>query len=141
VIEKLTHLTYGMEPSTTYASILNASPEQLSQVPDIDTIRELGPKAFAISAPRYQPFTVKALVLADRGIDFSDIAGNSEILLSVLAPDSWYANSLDETMLFSTPMLTDPGLKRVVIVCHVHALSNVLRGLATDEKLEHIYDY
>jgi hypothetical protein len=44
-------------------------------------------------------------------------------------------------VLFSTPILTDPRLNRVVIVCHVRSLSNVLRGLGADEKLEHIYDY
>ncbi len=141
VIEKLTHLTYGIEPSSTYASILNASPDRLSQVPDIEIVRQLGPTAFAISAPRYQPFTVEALALAGRGIDFSDIAGNSEILLSALAPNSWHPNSVDETVLFSTPALTDTGLNRVVIVCHVRSLSNILRGFTADEKLEHIYDY
>jgi hypothetical protein len=141
VIEKLTHLTYGIEPSTTYASILHATPGELAQVPDISIVRQLGPIAFAISGPRYQPFTMKAVELASRGIDFNDIAGNSQILLSVLVPNARQQNTTDETVLFSTPILTDPRLNRAVIVCHVRSLSNVLRGLGADEKLEHIYDY
>ncbi len=141
VIEKLTRLTYGTEPSLTYASVLHATQEQLAEVPEINTVSQLGQTAFIIKTPRYQAFTGQASALAIRGIDFSDIAGNSRILISVLVPSSWHSTNVDEKVLFATPILTEPNWRRVVIVCDVRSLSNVLRALAIDEKLEHIYDY
>jgi hypothetical protein len=71
-----------------------------------------------------------------------EIAGNSQIILSVLAPRSWHYDHSNAQQLFSTQVLTHPELKRFVIGCDVTSLHAVLNTLhAGGVALEHLYDY
>jgi len=92
-------------------------------------------KLFALSIveiPRYQEFTAVASMLAQHGVRFVEMAGNSEITLSVLAPQSWHYDGSVARQLFSMPVLTRPGRQRVVLTCGVPSLDQSLRALHSD---------
>jgi len=142
LIERMTHLTYGSEPSETYAWIGNANQAILDRTQRVRLTRQVGPKAFIVNIPRYQEFTGTAAALAEQGVQFVEIAGNSQILVSVLAPQSWHYNGPDAQHLFSAPILTDPKMQRIILLCDVPALSPVLNELRSGGvTVEHIYDY
>jgi hypothetical protein len=139
LIEKATHLTYGHEPSDTYTWVDNVDDAVLTQV---RVVKSVGPRAYVVDIPRYQEFTTVASMLAQRGVRFVEIAGNSEITLSVLAPESWTYHGSDAQRLFSMPVLTHSGSQRVVLGCRVSELGQVLGALPTSGAVvEHIYDY
>ena len=142
LIEKLTHVTYGYEPAETYAWIDNASESVLEQLPRVQRVKQIGPREFIVRIARYQEFTTVALGLAQRDVHFVELAGNSQIALSVLASPSWHYDQSDANQLFSTPLLTTPDLERNVLVCRVTSLHAVLNALEGNQvRVEHIYDY
>ncbi len=142
LIEEITHLSYGYEPSDTYVWVENANETILGQLPRVRKIKQVGPQAFVVDLPRYQEFTTVASALAERDVHFVEIAGNSQILISVLGPQSWHYDRADAQQLFSTPVLTRPELKRVVMGCDVTSLHAVLNTLRSEQiTLEHVYDY
>ncbi len=142
LIEKATRVTYGEEPTETYAWIDNANEMLLQQLPRVKKVKQVGPLALIVDIPRYQEFTAVAAALAERGVHFAEIAGNSQIIISVLAPQSWHYGHSDAQQLFSTPVPTHPELKRVVIRCEVTSLHAVLNTLRADGvSVEHVYDY
>jgi hypothetical protein len=139
LIEKATHLTYGHEPSETYAWVDQVDDAVLTQ---LRMVKSVGPRAYVVDIPRYQEFTPVASMLAQRGVRFVEIAGNSQITLSVLAPESWSYDGSDAQRLFSMPVLTHSKSQRVVLGCRVSALDQLLRVLPTRAAVvEHIYDY
>lgn len=142
LIEKATHVVYGYEPTETYAWTDNTNEMLFQQLPRLKKIRQVGPDAFIVDIPRYQEFTSVAAALSEKGGRFVEIAGNSQITLSALAPESWHYGHSDARELFSTPVLTSPGMKRVVIGCDAPALAAVLNDLKKDGvTIEHVYDY
>lgn len=142
LIEKATHLSYGHEPADTYAWIDNADESIFRQLPRVKKVKQVGPKAFVVDIPRYQEFTSIASELSRRNVTFVEIAGNSQITLSVLAPPAWRYDGPDARVLFSTPNLTHPEQARFVVGCDVPFLSSVLNTLAREPiTIEHVYDY
>jgi len=142
LIEKATHLTYGYEPADTYAWIDTANESIFQQLPRMKNVKQAGPGAFIVDLPRYQEFTSVATALAERKARFVDMAGNSQITLSVLAPSGWKYGGPDAQVLFSSPILTNTGLTRTVLGCDVTSLNNVLNALAEEKvSIEHVYDY
>ena len=80
--------------------------------------------------------------LAERDVHFVEIAGNSQIIISVLALQSWHYDHAGAQQLFSTPILTRPELKRVIIDCEVTSLHAILNEpQAGGVTVEHVYDY
>jgi hypothetical protein len=142
LIEKLTHASYSHEPADTYAWIGNANEMLFQQVPQVKKVRQAGPQAFIVNIPRYQEFTTVASRLAQGNAYFVEIAGNSQVIVSILVPDSWHYERADAQQLFSTPILTNPELKRLVISCDVTSLHAMLNALTADGvRVEHVYDY
>jgi len=142
LIQIATHLTYGEEPADTYAWIDNAKETLLQQLPRVKVVKQAGPQAFIVDIPRYQEFTAVASELADHDIHFVEIAGNSRITVSILAPQSWRYDRPDAQQLFSAPILTRPEWKRAVLGCDVASLSAVIKTLRSEGiGVEHIYDY
>lgn len=103
--------------------------------------KTVGPRAYIVSIPRYQEFTPIASSLAQQGAHFVEIAGNSSVVLSVLVPEAWQDNSPAQ-QLFSLPVLTHPGWRRVFLRSDVSSLDQALNRLRADGLMaEHIYDY
>jgi hypothetical protein len=141
LIEKITHVTYGYEPDRTYAWIENADPSVLSQIPQLKLVKQVGPHAFVVDAPRYQPFTPVAIQLARQKTKFLEIAGNSSITLSVLTSQSAVHDSSAQP-LFAMPLLTRPGWQRFILRCDTGSLTDFLNKAGNNDFLiEHIYDY
>jgi hypothetical protein len=112
------------------------------QMPQIKLVKQVGPRAFIVDIPRYQEFTSTAQALAQRNVHFVEIAGNSQVLVSALAPGIWSYPQPDAQQLFSTTVLTRAGVKRVVLGCDVESLPSVLNILRTQGiTAEHVYDY
>ncbi|MGC1638644.1 MAG: hypothetical protein WA744_24535 [Candidatus Acidiferrales bacterium] len=137
-----THLTYGSEPASTYAWIDGGNETQLQQVPHAKTVQQAGTHTFIVEIPRYHEFTSVAAALAERDIQFVEVAGNSRIIISVLAPEAWHYGGTDAQQLFATRILTHPELQRVVLGCEVTSLSALLETLRLGRvRIEHVYDY
>ena len=141
LIEKATHLSYGYEPDQTFAWV-NADQSILQQIPGVKVVKQAGVDGFIVSVPRYQEFTTLASAMAQRGVRFVEISGNSSITFSVLGPGTWPVKALPAQKLFSMPIPTRPGLQRMVFRCDVTNLDQVLNGAAASGiAVEHLYDY
>jgi hypothetical protein len=141
-IEKGTHATYGREPDATYAWVENLDEALLPQIPHLKVMKRLGPQAYIVDIPRYQEFTAVTSMLAQHDVRFIEIGGNSQITLSVLAPQAWHYDEPVAQQLFSMPVLTRPGLQRVLLTCGVPSLDQALNALHADgTTVEHVYDY
>ena len=148
ILEKASHLTYGAESGETYAWIENAPETIFHEFPRIKVDQEktkaLGRQSFVVSIPRYQEFTDLAVKLAAKDVHFVQIAGNNEIMLTVVAPKEWSYDlpSSEGSLLFTEDFLTQPNVKRIALECPVRSLHSVLNHLASGGiKIEHIYDY
>ena len=129
-------------PLLETAVVIDSVPDDLEGT--LPKIRQLESRedSYLVTLPRYQEFTSYAIALAQLGVEFKEIAGNSgDILLSVLLKDSDQLPS-SSTILFSQTISTKPGIKRLAITTKVPLLSNLLRELNSEQiTLEHIYDY
>jgi len=94
--------------------------------------------------PRYQEFTDLAVKLASRDVDFAQIAGNDEIMLTVVAPKTWNYDlpASEATLLFTENFLTQPQVKRFALECPVRSLHSVADPSCRPRcQNRHIYDY
>jgi hypothetical protein len=143
-MQSASHLAYGAEPEETYTWIENAPETLFRDFPRIKNVKQVGPQSFVVSIPRYQEFTDRAVELATRDVHLVQVAGNDEIMITVVAPKSWTYDPLasEPSVLFTENFLTQPGVKRFALECPVRLLHSILNNL--DErsiKIEHIYDY
>lgn len=142
IMEKGTHISYGFEPDRTYVWLENVDENTVRDVAGVKVLKPVGDHALMADAPRYQAFTDAAIGLAAHGAHFVEIAGNSSITLSVLAPQSWPGEDRFAQRLFALPLLTRPGWQRVFLRCDVPLLDQALNHVRADGvTIEHIYDY
>jgi hypothetical protein len=144
ILEKASHLTYGVESDETYAWIENAPATLFQEFPRIKNVKQVGPRSFVVVIPRYQGFTDVAVKLAKRDVHFVQIAGDDEIMLTVVAPKNWSYDLpvTDGSVLFTENFLTQPDVKRIALECPVRSLHSILNSFsARGIKIEHIYDY
>jgi hypothetical protein len=119
------------------------SDETLVQEPDVSIVKPVEAEADIVMMPRYEAFTETVPRLVAEGVQFEEIAGNDEILITVIAPENWDYNLEAGEALFDMPVLSQGGLKRVAVKVPVKSLHIVLTAVADNDdlKLEHIYDY
>ena len=137
-------VAYGAESDETYTWVENAPETLFRDFPRIKNVKQVGPQSFVVSIPRYQEFTDRAVELAKRDVQFVQVAGNDEIMVTVVVPNGWTYDLPpgDGTLLFTENVLTQRGVKRVALECRVRALPSLLRHFAgAGIKIEHIYDY
>jgi hypothetical protein len=104
-------------------------------------VRSLAGGASEIETPRYRAFTEVLAGLAERGRDIVEIAGNDDVLITVLAPPGLMAGKLGK-QLFEVPVQARPGWRRVGLDVRVASLAAAIRQLRRDGmELEHVYDY
>ena len=144
ILEKGSHVTYGAESTETNAWIADTAPAIFQEFPHVKQLKNPATGSYFVAIPRYQEFTDLAIKLTQCGVRFVQIAGNDEIMLTVIAPQGW---SLDlpageATLLFTEKFLTQPGVERFALECPVRSLRPVLNEIASRGiKLEHLYDY
>ncbi|HTL82042.1 MAG TPA: hypothetical protein VL651_10075 [Bacteroidia bacterium] len=93
--------------------------------------------------PRYDKFGAAALGLAQKGLNFEEIAGNtSAILISVIVPSNANEDLGKAKIVFTQPVSSAPEKKRVVLAVPVHDLSELLLEFDRKKmKAEHVFDY
>lgn len=115
------------------AVVSGISAEVLSALPDVQVI-EAGPNGTTIEAPRYRAFTRLAEVIATAGGSFVEIAGNDDILFTMITDQP-----AAEGAIHSFPRQGNPGYRHLVLI-PVASLADTLRALPAGA-LEHIHDY
>jgi hypothetical protein len=116
--------------------------EVLAKEPRIKPIRALTPEWQLVQAPRYEALTEILQGLLDRGIGLEEIAGNHEILITVIAPETAKLDVKDTTELFSLDLDARPGFRRAGLKASIERLVDINRDLkARGAKIEHFYDY
>ena len=117
-------------------------PEVLAAEPRIKPVRALSPQWLLVQTPRYKDFTEIVLGLLDRGIPLAEIAGNREIMITVIAPKSAALDVKDATELFSLDLDARPGFRRAGLKARIDRLVDIARELkARGANIEHFYDY
>lgn len=129
-------------PLLVTAVVARPAPKADAALPDLKQLSALADGAVLVTVPRYEAFTTYSQALADQGVDFTEIAGNdSFILVSVLAPDTWKPDA-SLSQLLAQPILTRPGIQRVLLAVPVKGLAQSLRQWkAAKLQVEHVFDY
>ena len=108
-------------------------------------IRRLDPPAedaTLLAIPRYEPFTAGVSALAREGVEFVEISGNREILMTVIAPGSWQAPPVAGRVVQEWVLLLEPDRKRVALSVPVEQLHAAVRAVEQDGAvIDHLYDY
>ncbi len=135
------HSAYGVADTEVYASVRNLGEATLAR-PGIRRVHDLGGGRAIITVPHYQGFTDIAPLLARDGLEFDEIAGNDEIMLTLIAPAAWTYDLGAGRPLFTMNLLTGAASKRVAVQVPTRALGRVLRAMdAKNLRLEHLFDY
>ncbi len=121
--------------------IVDLDPTDIAAEPRMALVRKDG-NLSVIETPRYQAFTEIALKVAERGRDFSEIAGNRHILVTVLSPQCAPFPLEAFPALFTVPLQSRPGWCRYALDVQVPRLTFLFRSLAkTTYEVEHVFDY
>lgn len=132
---------YGAEDLIVYAHVENV-PLAIFARDGITSVKQLGPQSFVVRMPRYEAFTAAALALDEAGVQFVNIAGNDDILVSALAPDSLAWTDGAARRVVTLPIQTEPGRVRLAIRTPLAALRETLATLRSGgATIEHLYDY
>ena len=112
---------------------------------DVKVLEKLPDGGALVLVPRYAAFRTSTGAIARGGTNFREIAGNgaqAPILVSVLAPAGWTPPAPGAQILFTQPLVTQPGAQRVALTVPVGGLAELLRKLeAAPVRVEHVYDY
>ena len=125
----------GADELTLRMIVTDTTPAQLA---NYDGVSVIGPQGdgFEIETPRYRELTHLLQRMAQDGMNFSEIAGNDDILLTAIAPGPRVNQALYS---FERQGYGD---YRHLILLKVRALANQLRAMQTGPlTLEHIHDY
>lgn len=115
--------------------------EGLAGEPDTTIEKDLGEEGAVFVTKRYQVFTDMIPRLVERGVEFVEIGGNDEILVTVLSNDEVELPD-GARAIFAYQLPAEPSLRRTGIVVAVRRLYEVMPSLTTgDVRLEHVYDY
>jgi FAD/FMN-containing dehydrogenase len=95
-----------------------------------------------ISIPKWGEFSRVVPLLAESGVEFIDISGNSRITLSIIAPQDAPVNFTYANTLFNSNVVSNTEQKRILVVTQVENLrETILQINNLDYKIEHIFDY
>lgn len=114
--------------------------------PRIRSIREVtatdGTRASLIETPRYQALTEIIQGLGSRHRTIFEIAGNHRILTTVIVPPGKTLNLADAVEIFSIPIQSNPGARRLGFDTAVTSLAAQAGAVeAQGARFEHAYDY
>ena len=116
-------------------AVSDTTPEALAAYEDVTVIGPLG-DGIEIETPRYRVLTGLLQQMAHDGVNFTEIAGNDDILLTATAPGGRATDAL-----YSFPR-QGYGDFRHLILLKVTDLAQTLRDMRTGPlTLEHIHDY
>jgi hypothetical protein len=126
-----------MEPDALRLNMVVSGMDQtaLGKLTNVDVIGPLS-EGIEIETPRYRELTHLLEDMAGRGADFMEIAGNDDILLTVLSEEDAMPGAIHSVERQGF------GDTRHLVLVKVAKLGDLLRGLKDrDLVLEHIHDY
>lgn len=133
--------TYGgADVEKVYAVTSGVTDPMLS--PDLEIVEQSGDLQLA-RITRFEVFSAIVPAITADGAQLVEVAGNDEMLFTLIgSPDADY-NFEHGTYLFDLPILTQPGLTRVAVKVPVADIGAFLQELKdrSDIKFEHMYDY
>ncbi|MCX6022590.1 MAG: hypothetical protein NTZ05_12840 [Chloroflexi bacterium] len=141
-IAKATGGVYAPEDLEIQAALSHVPPTLFTDDPRIKLLGQPAPDISLVTIPRYAAFTEIVTGLARQSVTFLEIAGNSTILVTAIAPQDWRNQSASVRLLSAMPILTEPGRRRIALAVPVTMLHTVLPALEQEGvRIEHIYDY
>jgi hypothetical protein len=140
VIRLASHSVYGVADTEVYALVTHL-PAALT-TPQVKLVRQVADGTAIISVPHYQGFTDTVPVLARDGVDLLEVAGNDEILMTIVAPAGWNYDLGAGKPLFTMQLLNGSEFKRVAIQAPIRSLGSMLREIDSKKlRVEHLFDY
>jgi hypothetical protein len=119
----------------------DAAAAVLAKEPRIKPIRALTPQWQLVQTPRYKDLTDILQGPAGSGFGLAEIAGNHDILITVIAPDAAKLDIKGTTELFSLELDARPAFAGPA-EGRIDRLVDVNRELkARGASIEHFYDY
>jgi hypothetical protein len=142
LIQKALDAGGDTEPRDIMFVVAALPPQALASEPRIKPIRALDAQWQLVQAPRYKALGEILQGLLDQGIDVAEIAGNHDILITVIAPDAAKLDIKGTTELFSLALDARPGFRRAGLKARINQLVDINRDLkAKGASIEHFYDY
>jgi hypothetical protein len=136
LLEKATHSSFDL-PSDETLVVVQGMPENIdAALPALRRIKQTDGLSL-IAIPRYQAFTGYAQLLARRGTQFVEIAGNRGPILTSQIARSTSSVPSGATILFRQPIVTRPGYERRIVEIRINRLSGVIR----EQDIEHVFDF
>ena len=128
--------------ATTHTIVLGLTGADVARDSRITVLRDLGAGRTLIRTPRHQLYTDLVVDLARRGRDITEIAGNDDILVTVLAPRTSLPALTGVREVFSAPIQSRPDRRRVGLDVSIVRLAATIRALErVGVSVERIYDY
>lgn len=132
----------GLSPRFIESVVGGIDQPQLAAIPDLVIVRALGEGKWLVRTPRYDAFTRAMLALAVAGGEIYEIAGNDRIFVTVRAPDDVTDALPQARKLFSDPIPSRPGWRRIGEESPVDSLAGAIRDAqGRGVEIEHLYDY
>ena len=131
----------GGDEARMRVHLTGLSKDALAALPDIVLVAEAG-DGVVLDVPRYRAFTGLLASIAGAGGRVTEIAGNDDILLTVLASGSGVPGAVPGARVLAR--IERPGFAedRLLVMAEVGRLTEVIRALdAEGLRLEHVYDY
>jgi hypothetical protein len=147
VIRGGTESTYAPEDEEILARVEGVTPEVTQREPSVRVLQTSPGGAMLVALPRYEKLTQLVPRLVAQGVRFSEIAGNDEIMVTVLAAREWRYDRREAATLILTLLIpSDPNRARFALRVPVSQLHTVVGDVtraspAGSVTLEHIYDY
>jgi len=121
---------------------IDEAPDHIFDDDRIRKIKAVGARSYVVTIPRHEAFTPVVVGLVKRGVQFRELAGNDEILLTAMAPSALDVRLGTGEVLLKEPLLTNPGATRIAVKAPVASLRAVLTELTIGgATVERLYDY
>jgi hypothetical protein len=135
-------LSYAPPELNLYLWIRSENEDFLKLDERIKILKKYPEKNYIITIPRWQGFNELMPLLAKANINFVEISGNDDLALSIINNKNIPYRTEKEQVLFTTPVLSDNHMERIILTTSVSDLGSLLRRLFSQGvKLEHLYDY
>jgi hypothetical protein len=142
LIQKALDANNDDEPRDIMFVVTTLPPDVLAREPRIKPIRALTPQWQLVQAPRYKDLSEVLQGLLDKGYGLAEIAGNHDIMITVITPDAAKLDVKDTMELFSLELDARPGFRRAGLKARIDRLVDINRDLkARGAMIEHFYDY
>ena len=129
------------EPPVNDIFLVVSGHEYIEEHKDLKIIKEQDGKSI-IGVTRWGAFTETLLKLSRQDIEIEEIAGNDEIVVSVLMDKDKTVNLPQQALLYESRIVTNGKIKRVVCLLPVKKLLPFIRHAESNGiAIEHIFDY